>query len=130
MACTAAGGASCSVSATTDLLAGVLAGPVCPPSTGVLFDSQPAHKVEVASLISNDILTPSAVYTGSGAGGGSWTPGAGSPLCPSGHFEGGGFPCEMDPMTGESGPWNYAQVGVVIGSAMGKGAHKRTPSHF
>ena len=60
------------------------------------------------SLLVNDIIVPSTVYAGMGAGGGN-------PMCPNG---GGG--CPADPKGGDTGPWNYAQLGYVVGHAMSK----------
>ena len=78
-----------------------------------LFDGLPADtEVAPASFIVNDLAMPSIVYPGSGGG-------AGNPQCPVGPNPLYPSPtCATDPATGDSGPWNYAQLAVVVGSSM------------
>jgi len=66
-----------------------------------------------ASFIVNDIVVPSTVYPSSGGGGGN-------PECPcdsgsSGYSPGPNCPTGED---NERGPWNFAQIGAVVGSGM------------
>jgi hypothetical protein len=68
-----------------------------------------------ATFIVNDIVVPSTVYPSSGGGGGN-------PECPcdsgsSGYNPGPSCQAGWD---GERGPWNFAQIGAVVGSAMSK----------
>ena len=66
-----------------------------------------------ATFLHNDIVTPSIMYPSMGGGGGN-------PMCPnSGNtgFSNAGY-CPPDQASGEKGPWNFAQVGFVVGSSM------------
>ena len=66
-----------------------------------------------ATFLHNDIVVPSIMYPGMGGGGGN-------PMCPN--YGNTGFSmapnCPSDQASGEKGPWNFAQVGFVIGSGM------------
>jgi len=67
-------------------------------------------QVVVASLLVNDIHVPNTMYPALGTGG---------PMCPNNGNTGysTAVACPKD-KGNETGPWNYAQLGVVIGSNM------------
>jgi len=72
------------------------------------------YQVAPATFWSNDIHVPSQLYLTSGGGEGNiWCPNDGWT-----GFTNTGFGCPVDANTGESGPWTYAQLAVVIGSSM------------
>jgi len=74
------------------------------------------EQVVPATFWSNDLAAPSAFYPGSGGG-------FGNPWCPNDGNDGLfdlSWSCDNDiePNTGENHPWNFAQLGYVIGSGM------------
>lgn len=80
------------------------------------FEHDDSKTVVPATFWVNDIFSPSQLYPGSGGGGGSiWCPNDGQT-----GWGPTGFDCPADPLTGERGPWNYAQVAYVVGSKMGE----------
>jgi len=81
--------------------------------TGVLvrspldgFENDDSKVSVPATFWTNDLFVPTALYPGNGANG--------NPMCPTSLFA-----CESDVNTGEDGPWDYAQLAVVIGNNMG-----------
>lgn len=74
------------------------------------YEDDMTKKVLPATLLTNDIMAPSQLYPGSG-------PTDGNPWCPT---DDSPWPCETDSETGDNGPWNYAQLAVVIGTKMNK----------
>jgi len=77
---------------------------------GILIRSPDGYENDDSKLVvpgtfwTNDLFMPSQIY-----------PGDASPKCPSDTED-----CAEDPNTGDRGPWNSAQFGMVIGSAMEK----------
>ena len=72
-----------------------------------------------ATFIVNDVEVPSSVYPSSGGGNGN-------PMCPCDSGSSGFGPgpnCPSGP-GGERGPWNFAQIGAVVGSSMNKLVYK------
>jgi len=69
------------------------------------FENDFSKLVVPATFWVNDIFTPTALYPGQGSNG--------NVMCPSDQ----GF-CDADPNTGDDGPWNYAQLAIVVGSGM------------
>ena len=72
------------------------------------------HSLTLLAAV-NDMVVPSTVYPSSGGGNGN-------PECPcdggtSGYSPGPDCPAGQG---GNRGPWNYAQIGAVVGSSMGK----------
>lgn len=61
----------------------------------------------------NDIYAPSQLYPTSGASADPWCPNDGDT-----GFGPVGYSCSVDILTGESGPWNYAQMAIVVASKM------------
>lgn len=72
------------------------------------LESNPTNLVAPATFWVNDIYSPSQLYP---------TSGADNIMCPNDGNSGFGL-CNVDPLTGESGPWNYAQMAVVVASKM------------
>jgi len=68
--------------------------------------------VAPATFWVNDLYAPSQLYPTSGASADPWCPNEGD----SGFGPVGA--CYMDPLTQETGPWNYAQMAVVVASQM------------
>jgi hypothetical protein len=67
-----------------------------------------------ATFLVNDIIVPSIMYPSSGGGNGN-------PMCPNYAGTSGFSPGPDCPEAyGEHGPWNFAQVGVVVGTSMNK----------
>ena len=107
-----------------------------------------------ATFIVNDMVTPSTVYPSSGGGNGTREAGgqhdvpqpqpypsppvmnidarvcgrAGNPMCPNDAGTSGYSPgpnCPADSWGGnEYGPWNFAQIGAVVGGSMGNLMYK------
>jgi hypothetical protein len=78
------------------------------PLDGFEYDTD--KTVVPATFWVNDIMAPSQLYPGVGAGGGN-------PWCPTDYAS---WSCDTDDETGEWGPWNYAQLAAVAGSSMSK----------
>ena len=65
------------------------------------------------SFLHNDVHAPSVMYPAFGGG-------SGNPQCPNNGWSGFSSlsECQADPGTGETGPWNFAQLGYVVADAM------------
>ena len=77
------------------------------------FNLSVTSSVVPASFLHNDIIAPSIVYPSLGGGGGN-------PMCPnqgSTGFSSAPY-CPPDQASGETGPWNFAQLAYVIGINM------------
>jgi len=72
------------------------------------FEDDTNKKVVSATFWVNDIFTPSQLYVGYGGG-------DGNPWCPTKTTS-----CPKDHDTGDNGPWNSIQMGVVINKHMDK----------
>jgi len=73
------------------------------------YEDDADKTVVPATFWVNDIMSPSQLYPGSGAG-------DGNPWCPTNDAP---WSCDADE-TGDWGPWNYVQMAVVVGSQMHK----------
>jgi len=70
------------------------------------FEKDFSKVVVPATFWVNDLWVPTSLYPGQGSNA--------NPLCPYGDDS----DCPSDPATGDDGPWNYAQLAVVIGTEM------------